>query len=171
MLPLTLFVAAALVGSAALVPQDAVTPLSDRIRPLDTASERLIAQGLDRSPTISALVDRLMHSTVVVYVASAGDLRVPGVLTFIARAGGLTYVCVRIQPMIMLHDRLPVLGHELQHAVEIADAGDQIAEESALEMLYRKIGFQSGRHAFESEGARATESKIRRELTRRADPH
>ena len=160
-----LFLAFTLVGSPAHSAIPSASAVRDRIRPLDRTSEQLVADGLRRSPTIASLIDHLVHSTVIVYVSAAGDLRIPGALTFMAHSDGVTYVLVRVQPMLVPDERLAALGHELQHAREIADAGDSVENDPTLAALYKKIGFQAGRDAFESPGARATEALVRRELS------
>ena len=77
---------------------------------------------------------------------------------------GSRYMLIRVHPMLTGIDRLVALGHELQHACEIADAGDQVTDERTLAALYQKIGFQTGPQAFESAGAQAAWASVPREV-------
>ena len=62
-------------------------------------------------------------------------------------------------------DRLPLLGHELQHAVEIAgDAGAR--DDEGVRRLYQRVGFSGGVDKYETMAARDIERRIRLELAR-----
>ena len=163
MLLTTLLVVATLAGT----PDGSQTDPGDvgyRVRAIDKLSNRLLLDGLHESPTIASEVRRLMRSDVVVYITTGPNLKLTGELTFMTHAGGLTYVLIRVHPMLTGIDRLVALGHELQHACEIADAGDQVTDERTLAALYQKIGFQTGPQAFESAGAQAASASVRREV-------
>src|SRR5205814_926849 len=118
--------------------------------------------GARLSLTMSALVDRLEQSDVVVYVSLDGGTAVHGTLTFVAHGGGLTYVMVRIQPVFVMADRLAALAHELEHAVEVVEAGDTITDANALAAYYRQIGVEYRKGMFESTHARTIEAQVRR---------
>ena len=137
----------------------------DRVRPMDAPAATLVAEGARRAPTIAALLDRLAHSALVVYISLDGRVAVRGTLTFVAHGGGVTYVLVRIQPVFLIADRLAALAHELQHAVEVADAGDTITDANALAAYYRRIGTEYRKGLFESVQARVVEAQVRREIT------
>jgi len=62
-------------------------------------------------------------------------------------------------------DVLPALAHELQHAVEIAQA-PEARDAQALEALMRRIGWCRGGRLFETGAALAIEARVRLELTR-----
>jgi len=151
------------VGSAS---RQAVPPIGpDRIRPLDRLTAVLIEDGRRRSSTVESLVQCLQSSAVIAYISSGGpDLPARGTLSFLGQGGGFTYLMMRLSPLLAPADRLPMLGHELQHACEVARAPDPVESATALGELYRRIGFPSGVHAFESAAAQAVEASVRREI-------
>jgi hypothetical protein len=62
--------------------------------------------------------------------------------------------------------RIALLGHELQHVVEVAGA-PHIRSSTALADYYRSHGLAGAtQHAYETEAARLTEERIRRELAK-----
>jgi hypothetical protein len=58
------------------------------------------------------------------------------------------------------------LGHELQHALEIAQA-PWVRTAEDVHKLFRQIGRQSGRNQYETDEAKAVERAIHKELRRR----
>jgi hypothetical protein len=112
-----------------------------RIRTADARLRRLIQQGMRRSSTFKALVDRLQRSDVVVYVQCDGDprSRLAGRLTFVSSAGGFRYVVARLAPLDASAQQIAILAHELQHAVEIADT-PAIVDSQSLAREYLRIG-------------------------------
>jgi hypothetical protein len=132
-----------------------------------------VARGVDVSPTLRALVDRLETSDVVVYLAfdRSPSPQLAGHLSLITAAGGRRYLRVAIDRRNAGCQRIAILGHELQHAVEIAES-PSVTDEAALAALYRRIGFRSeGGHidCFDSVGAilagRTVEKEVRDRYT------
>jgi len=82
-----------------------------------------------------------------------------------AAAQGYRYLRVSVKVTGRRRIGIPALAHELQHAVEIAQAGD-VRDERTLADLFRRIGWQSERRVsvFETEAARVVEERVRREL-------
>ena len=105
----------------------------------------LYGLGLVHSPTLRALASRLEASDVVVYLTTDPDAPsgVAGRLTFLSVVGGLRYVVVRVAPLRSAVQQLGMIGHELQHAVEVADRLDIVDDES-LFREYMRIGYLSG---------------------------
>jgi hypothetical protein len=106
----------------------------------------LIDAGLRRSPTFRRLVETLDHSDVIVYVElkKATLPELGGYLSHkIIVGGGFRYVRIAID----LHgasDRLvPVLAHELQHAVEVSEHPD-IHDEHGMERLFERLRVKHG---------------------------
>ena len=81
----------------------------------------------------------------------------------LASAHGTRYVLIQIGTGDSLQDAIAVLGHELQHANEIADAHDVI-DMSGFVALYEQIGVRSGWHQYETKMAQEAGRQIRREL-------
>ena len=58
---------------------------------------------------------------------------------------------------------VPLLAHELQHALELAAAPD-VRDQESCARLFARIGWPAGPQRFETEAARVTEGRVRREL-------
>jgi hypothetical protein len=114
------------------------------VRTIDARLEAEINEGVARSPFFRQLVTRLDASDVIVYVESECPMspRLFGRLTFMAAGGGRRYVNVRISCALNDNAQIAALGHELRHAVEIADA-PSVVDERSLAEEYRQIGFAS----------------------------
>jgi hypothetical protein len=140
------------------------------VRSSDTRLRAVIADGVDRSPLFRDLVARLDASDVIVYVQTdrAMPPRLQGRLTLLSFAGGRRYVLVRIACALTGTQQIAILGHELQHAVEIASA-ESVVDEPSLAAEYRRIGFASGAlqqgHGYDSEAAIEMGRRVWRELT------
>jgi hypothetical protein len=116
---------------------------------------------------VENLVEELAGTDVVVYLADTirEGGRAPGYLTFLASAAGVRYVVVHIDRWcISPFDRIAVLAHELQHAMEVAQA-PEVRDEATLALFYRRIGWQSGAGRFETAKARDTGERVRHQLT------
>src|SRR5688572_5085571 len=96
---------------------------------------------MDTSPSFRALVARLMRSNVIVYVVRERGLRTlaDGQLNFMAAAGGTRYLAVRVAWDHAAKRQASVIAHELQHAVEIADA-PWVVDEVTLAAEYERTG-------------------------------
>jgi hypothetical protein len=148
------------------------TPHRPTLRPMDAQTRGLVQAGREQSPSFSALVDRLAATDVVVYVTCA-RLRshLDGELTFLSAAGGLRYVVVRLAPHLNRQRRIAILGHELQHALEIAER-PEIVDSTTLARAYEQFGFTrrvGSRVDFDTAAAIGTGHTIWREVTLRAD--
>ena len=110
------------------------------VRAVDPIVIVALARGSARSATFRALLSRLQASDVIVHV----ERRAPG-----GRAFGFTRFVVSSPPARYLRITLHVdsaddatvglLAHELQHAVEVADA-PWVRDEASYGALYRRIG-------------------------------
>lgn len=116
-------------------------PREPRIRTTDPRLRALIDDAVRLSPSLRALIDRLERSDVVVYVQCEGHARtaIAGRLTFVASAGGLRYVMVRLARLESRAQQIALLAHELQHAAEIADT-PAIVDGPSLAREYSRIG-------------------------------
>jgi hypothetical protein len=68
--------------------------------------------------------------------------RLFGRLTLLGAGGERRYVKVRIACMLTVAQQIAALGHELRHAVEIADA-PSVVDNASLAAEYRRVGFAS----------------------------
>jgi hypothetical protein len=127
-----------------------------------------LARGASVSPTLRRLIDRLESSNVVVYLMFDGAAapESAGHLSLLASVPDRRYLRIVIDRRLTGCRRLAILGHELQHAVEIADAAS-VTDQRSMASLYRTIGFRSpnGRDdCFDSRSAIQTGERVQREL-------
>ena len=113
-------------------------------------------------------------SDVIAYVETDCLMPPPlaGRLTFMSSAGGWRYVLVRIACTLEGRGQIAMLGHELRHAVEIAEA-ESVVDELSLAVAYRQIGFASNAMptgaGFDSRAAIDAGRRVWDELSRRAE--
>ncbi len=137
-----------------------------RLRPLTTLAAEFVARGLDGSPTFRSLVERIERSDVIVYVEL--EHRTPGApdgATHLLNASRyFRFLLISINQDLAPADIVAMLGHELQHAVEIADL-PAIRDAAALERHYRRDGIVELRTGCVcSEAAREAGRRVRGEL-------
>jgi hypothetical protein len=137
-----------------------------RLRPLTSLATEFVARGLDGSPTFRSLVERIERSDVIVYV----DLvrRTPGAPDGATRLLNASryfrFLLVSINQDLAPADIVAMLGHELQHAVEIADRPG-IRDAVTLARYYRDEGiFELREGCVCSEAARDAARRVRVEL-------
>jgi len=144
------------------------------MRTNDSRMRAAIADGIAGSALFRDLVAQLDASDVIVYVENDCLMPPPlaGRLTFMSSAGGRRYVLVRIACTIEGRGQIAMLGHELRHAVEIADA-ESVVDEPSLAVAYRQIGFASNAMptgaGFDSRAAIEAGRRVWEELSRRAE--
>jgi hypothetical protein len=161
-----LFALLALGGHAAQT-QAPLAPLP-HVRPLDPLASTLLSTGSRSSSTFAGLLAGLDQSAgFVVYVSTSPDPDRRGSIVFVSRASGVTYLLIRVGTRQNVTDRVAVLAHELEHAVEIAAATPPVASEHDLQRLYTCIGIDSSGKHLESEAAMRAERAVHHELTRR----
>jgi hypothetical protein len=150
----------------------AENPRDPHIRSTEHELSDELARGARQSPTLSRLVDHLEMSDVVVYLTfdRMPTSNTAGRISLIAAAPGRRYLRVSIDRRIGGCQRLALLGHELQHAVEIADAME-VVDAEGVASLYKRIGFRSdrGRDCYDSQLAIQTGQRIQREVLGFAD--
>jgi hypothetical protein len=137
-----------------------------RVRVTDDRLRSLMAEGLRRSSTFAALVTALTHSDVIVYIESVMALpkNTIGRLTMMPMAGEFRYLRVQIRAELSRREAIALIGHELQHALEIASE-TTVRDSTSLIKLYQRIGHVSGgQHSYDTEAAEDTGRVVRREL-------
>lgn len=121
--------------------------IAERLGPfVRTADARLAAalvRGRDESPTFRAIVDRLAGSDLIVYVSRGAIHGETAASTqLVSSTGGYRYVRVTLELDPDSDVGIAMLGHELRHALELADA-PWVVDEDALLSLYQEIGYAS----------------------------
>jgi hypothetical protein len=151
--------------------EDAAGAAVAGVRVEDERLARLLEYGTQHSALLQSLLARLESSDVVVYVRCDRQLRaeLSGRLSYVATSGGLRYVIARVGYIGDRLRQIALVGHELRHAVEVADT-PEIVDRASLQSAYERIGYVNrfasvrGILAFESDQAVLAGERILREL-------
>lgn len=160
--------------TACVTPEAGIAPAAPRggVRARDALSALLLEQGRDRSPTFAALAAAIERATVHVDVEVAPSSEGPsGRLRFERVEAGVRRLHVRLDPGTTSYGRalsrqielIAILGHELQHAVEVASS-PAVIDAAGFASLYRAIGTSLGDNAFDTAAARAAGDAVLHEL-------
>ena len=142
------------------------------VRTASPSLRGLIDDGLARSETLRALVDRLDASDVVVYISCSAirsdtALEFGGRLQFVLYAGGVRYAQAQLNCGLLRDRQIALLGHELRHAVEIAET-PEIVDAPSFGRYLSSHGFEVSedlRHrTYETDAAQLTQRFVRRDL-------
>lgn len=157
-IPLSLFLLFIFVASSA-----AADPLL-MVRPIDAPAANTLARALERSALVRALVSELEASNVVVHILFSRDLPlgIAGTTRFVTSKGGYRYLRITIATVLRDYDRVPILGHELQHAAEIARSN--AADPESIRKVLESDGYQTREQFFETRSALRVEKRVREEL-------
>lgn len=153
-------------AGAALADGDGLPPWK-HVRALSPGAVELIWESAARSSIVNDLLQGLEETGVVVYVTDA----MPGVisgpvshLVYLSNEGITRYLLVRIDRWRTTpQERIALLGHELQHALEVA-AAPEVRDAQGLASLYRRIGWEGQKDKFETEAAQMVGNRVRRQL-------
>jgi hypothetical protein len=153
-------------GGAAPSRTDALIDAPNRhVRATSRTTQALLRDGRRNSPTFAALLERLEQSDVYVYVEDVDRLpgALEGRLLVLRPSHGFRYVRVQIARRGGPNDWIAVLGHELRHAVEVAD-DPGVLDIDSLIALYRRIGIDRGHHEYDTREAQETGRRVLKEL-------
>jgi hypothetical protein len=158
-----------LVVAAALGLQAVSLASTSHLRP-EIALRPLVAHAAERSPSIRELIDRIEASDVIVYVRTRmfTQSNLNGRVALLATMpAGQRFLVIELacnRPDVVT---MSTLGHELYHAVEIANE-PSIVDASGLTAFYNRAGEKTGdalgHVTFETRGAEQTGVRVRREL-------
>src|SRR3954471_24173961 len=156
MLSVASLLLAAVIGSplAALPERFALDSPTRHVRTTDHAISKLLARGYRRSPTFARLITQLQHSDVFVYIEEVPRLpgALEGRLMMLPRAHESRYVRIQIALRGAPEDTIALLGHELQHALEVAGA-PEVSDNSGIAALCERIGVRGGPHLYVTNAA------------------
>ena len=131
--------------------------------------QRLIAGAARRSPAIREWLDRLDELDVTVYVRDALFTRIDldGRVSLLSVAGNHRYLVIELACGRTELTQMTTLGHELFHAIEIAEEPSAVNADTLAD-LYTRIGTKTGDtrglRTFETEAAAAAGLLARRQL-------
>jgi hypothetical protein len=118
-------------------------PQRSRIRALDERVGELLWIGYRQSPTFRRVVQALERSDVITYVEMGPrtGFETAGITRFAGRSGGHRYLRIVVnEPHGTQGSVVAVLGHELYHALEVAEAR-WVIDQASYRSLYERIGF------------------------------
>ena len=141
-------------------------PMAPRVRALDARAQEWIRVGTTQSPTFRALLARLAASDLILYVEIVDGIigGSAGRLYFVTATPSVRYVRIELVAHGNVREMVALVGHELQHAVEVANAR-QVRDRQALALLYLGMdeNAMSGSR-YDSVAARVTEERVRNEV-------
>jgi hypothetical protein len=138
------------------------------LRSTDEASAMLIEEGLRRSVTLLELAADIEASDIRVMVHVSNE---PGVwrgeTRLVSASPGVRILLAKINSALDKRERLAVLGHELQHAREVAAARD-VVDHGGMLRLFKKLGYPAspGSRNYETSAAQSIERQVRLEVAR-----
>jgi hypothetical protein len=141
---------------------------ASQLRPVSAFEAAVIREGACVSPTLRALADRLDASDLTVHVSVKrfADRRLAGGLRFLAATPTDRVLLIEIAFGLDRYARIAMLGHELQHAVEVAETA-QIRDKEGFRRFYALHGVGGAiEGGYETDAARRAEIAIRKELAR-----
>jgi hypothetical protein len=147
-------------------PLMSVPVAEQRVRASDTYLRGVLALAAEKSQTIRDLISELQRSNVIVHVCPRmpeGSDMISGSLQYVGTHGGQRYLRIRVRLDLVQPQLIALIGHELQHAFEVASS-PAVVDAASMERLYRRIGFPKGTHRHETLGAQHVEDRILREL-------
>ena len=135
-------------------------------RPLDPIAAETFARALSRSAVVRSLAATLEQSNVIVHIESSMQMPagIGGTTRFVTTRGGYRYVRITIDSDLSKTERTVILGHELQHACEIA--ASEANDVEGLRQMFTREGARDG-NFFETSGAIEVERRVRVEMTAR----
>jgi hypothetical protein len=137
-----------------------------RVRSTDRYIVSLLQTGIERSKTFAELVTALNTTDVIVYIE-----RVPRLPTTLAGrllllpTGEQRYLRIQVRGDLSPVELISLIGHELRHALEIAE-NPAVRDASAMLALYQRIGHKSSaaEHTFDTREAQTAGRRVRIEL-------
>jgi hypothetical protein len=137
-----------------------------RVRGADVRVQEYLTTGFSRSTTFARLLTALNASDVIVYIERVMTLPhdTIGRLSIVPVANGQRYLRIQIRSDLSTTDAVALIGHEMRHALEVADA-PAVRDSDGMIKLYRQIGHSSGgEHVYDTTAAQDTGRQVRREL-------
>ena len=132
-------------------------------RPVDPIAADTLARAFSQSGIVRSLVATLEQSNVIVHIEASAHMPfgIAGTTRFVTSRGGYRYVRITIDAELPKYAITAILGHELQHACEVADSG--VSDLEGMRQLFTLRGHRKSNY-YETTAAIETEMRIRREL-------
>jgi hypothetical protein len=134
------------------------------VRSTDPQVQAWIRIGAAESQTFRSLLNVLGESDLIVHVQSVDRLMTAGQTYFVTATATARYIRVEITLRGNVNEMIALIGHELQHAVEIAQE-PRIRDRQALSLFYKGMpGNSMSTSEYDSVAARVIEDRVRREM-------
>ena len=147
-------------------PSGPADPIAFHVRAVDPQAQEWIRVGASASKTFRTLLARLASSDLIVYVEIVDRIigGAAGHLYFVTAKAGVRYVRIEVVADGTVREMVALLGHELQHAVEIA-AAPHVRDPQSMARLYLGMTENLPSTKYDSAAARVTEERVRREIS------
>lgn len=133
------------------------------LRPVDEVARETLGHVLARSSVVRSLSSAIEASNLIVHIEASWVMPpgISGTTRFVTSRGGHRFARITINGALPLLERAALLGHELQHARELAES--DAADTASVRRLFERTGRRSG-DFFETRAAIDAERFVRREL-------
>ena len=137
-----------------------------RVRTTDARLAKMLELGAHRSATFAGLLAAIERTDVIVYIETDKTMesKLDGRLLLLPISNTQRYLRIQIRAGLGRDELVPLIAHELRHALEVADEPD-VRDQAGMIRLYERIGETSwGLHAYDTAAARSTGRQVRIEL-------
>jgi len=135
-----------------------------RVRCLDRESRQLLDTVRAHSPTVRRMLERLESSDMITYLRIGPSFgRARATTRILGHVREARFVLISITSLVSEVDRVLLLGHELQHAVELADA-PWVRDDGGMVEMYERIGWRESSFTFETPAAVDAGRQVRVEV-------
>ena len=137
------------------------------VRGASPRMSQLLEHAIQKSPTFASLVKAIDATDVIVHVEEVRTLPagVDGRLAFVHATAGVRYLRAQVLMGRGTVDTLSTVGHELQHALEVA-MHPKVRDEASFGTLYMQIGDRPTRpDGFDTAAAREAGRRVRNEMS------
>ena len=152
--------------------RDTALPPWKHVLALSPSAIELLQESVARSSIVESLLYQLEATEIVVYITDVMPGAVMGPASYLAYLSNderARYLLVRIDKWRTTpYERIALLGHELQHALEVAGA-PEVRDGKGLAKLYRRIGWEGQKDRFETEAAQTMGNRIRSQVAKGRD--
>jgi hypothetical protein len=139
-----------------------------RVRSTDKRLAQLLQIGLQRSPTFAEMVQSLNRTDVIVYIERSNDLprTLAGRLLLLPMTGQYRYLRIQVRGDLPTRELIALIGHELRHALEIAEEPG-VRDASTMLTFYQRIGHPTSGvlHTYDTDAAQTVGDRVRLELS------
>jgi hypothetical protein len=136
------------------------------LRPASASSQAIVASSLERSLIVSSLAEQLKATDVVAYVVAAPQSvagRDSGI-QFLGRSKAQRFMVITINSALPEDRQIALVGHELQHAVDMSRS-KWVTDQERMGQYFTRLGWRIGdAPGFETLAAMRTERKVEKEL-------